>query len=385
MSDATVKAHPAAEIFPILEGDELQRLADDIRTNGLRIPIIILDGKVLDGRNRLAACRLAGVEPRFVEHDGSDPWRAVWSLNRERRHITDAVRLALIGEQMVRGSDGWAEKQRKATDQAREAMSGGGKKAGKGRASHEAHPKQRGDTSNKASSRLATELGVSRATVERALELRRKDAEAAGRVERGEVEGHAALREAKRDDRIAKLGEVARGNRALDPSIGSFAVIYADPPWLYEHCETENRSIENHYPTMSLNAICALPVAKLATDDAVLFLWATSPKLAEAMRVIDSWGFTYRTCAVWVKNKIGMGYYYRQRHELLLVATRGKVPVPAPADRPDSVIESPTGKHSQKPALAAEQIERMYPSLPRVELFCRSPRAGWSAWGNQAE
>jgi len=86
-----------------------------------------------------------------------------------------------------------------------------------------------------------------------------------------------------------------------------FTVIYADPPWEYEHTKTDNRRIENHYPTMPLDAICALPVDSVAAADCVLFVWATSPKLAEAMRVIDAWGFTYRTSMVWVKDKIGMG------------------------------------------------------------------------------
>jgi N6-adenosine-specific RNA methylase IME4 len=135
---------------------------------------------------------------------------------------------------------------------------------------------------------------------------------------------------------------------------------------------------------MALDDICALPVSDLATPDAILFLWATSPKLAESMKVIESWGFTYRTCAVWDKQKIGMGYYFRQRHELLLVATRGSIPTPAPGDRAASVIAEPREEHSAKPAKFAELIESMYPTLPRIELFCRSPREGWAVWGNQS-
>lgn len=192
------------------------------------------------------------------------------------------------------------------------------------------------------------------------------------------------LGEVRRGERVANLAEIATGNTPLDGSIGTFPVIYADPPWRYEHVETESRAIENQYPTMSLLDICNQPVSDIATDDAILFLWATSPKLAEAMRVVSSWGFEYRTCAVWVKDKIGMGYYFRQRHELLLVATRGNMPTPAPADRPDSVIEAALGGHSVKPTLAYEHIERMYPTLPKVELFNRLPRKGWKVWGNQA-
>lgn len=169
----------------------------------------------------------------------------------------------------------------------------------------------------------------------------------------------------------------------LSEAMGTYPVICADPPWCYEYTETESRAIENQYPTMELGDICALSVGKIAASDAVLFMWATSPKLAEAMRVIEAWGFTYRTCAVWVKDKIGTGYYFRQRHELLLVATRGELPVPEPSDRYDSVIEAARLEHSAKPTTFYEVIESMYPEYRRIELFSRNRRDGWEGWGNQ--
>lgn len=163
---------------------------------------------------------------------------------------------------------------------------------------------------------------------------------------------------------------------------GAYSVLYADPPWRYEHVKTESRAIENQYPTMALDEICALEVP--AADDAILFLWATAPKLYEAMRVLDAWGFTYRTCSVWDKQKIGMGYYFRQQHELLLVATRGTFPAPPESTRESSVYREKRGEHSAKPDYYAELIERMYPAHARVELFARAPRDGWSVWGNEA-
>jgi len=192
-----------------------------------------------------------------------------------------------------------------------------------------------------------------------------------------------AKTEQRREERLEKIVEISRGNADLKTNV-RYPVLYADPPWRYEYAESESRVIENHYPTMALDEICALPVTDLATPDAILFLWATSPKLAESMRVIESWGFAYRTCAVWDKQQIGMGYYFRQRHELLLVATRGSIPTPAPGDRAESVIVESRKEHSAKPAKFAELIESMYPTLPRIELFCRSPRAGWAVWGNQS-
>jgi N6-adenosine-specific RNA methylase IME4 len=174
-----------------------------------------------------------------------------------------------------------------------------------------------------------------------------------------------------------------RPSQPLPP--GKFRLIYADPPWRYEHIETENRAIENQYPTMMLDDICAFRVP--AADDCVLFLWATSPKLAEAIKVIEAWAFDYRTCAVWDKEKIGMGYYFRQQHELLLVAARGSLPVPEPSNRVSSVIRSTRGLHSQKPTKVIELLESMYPNFSksdRIELFTREPRAGWTSWGNEA-
>jgi N6-adenosine-specific RNA methylase IME4 len=163
--------------------------------------------------------------------------------------------------------------------------------------------------------------------------------------------------------------------------LGPFPVLYADPPWRYEYAEDASRQIENHYPTMTLDEIKGLDVP--AADDSVLFLWVTSPKLVEGLEVVDAWGFEYRTCMVWVKDKIGMGYYARQQHELLLVAKRGSLPVPDPEDRPSSVITAPRVQHSAKPDVVYELIERMYPLRDKCELFQRRPRLRWAGWGNQ--
>ena len=165
---------------------------------------------------------------------------------------------------------------------------------------------------------------------------------------------------------------------------GKYNVIYADPPWRYDFSVSDSREIENHYPTMEIEDICALPISDLAADDCVLFVWGTSPKLRECFAVIDAWGFEYKTCMVWVKDKIGMGYYARQRHELLLIATKGNPPVPEPSSRPDSVVNGERTVHSRKPALFYGLIEKMYPDSQKVELFCRTPQQGWSVWGNEA-
>ena len=189
----------------------------------------------------------------------------------------------------------------------------------------------------------------------------------------------------RRQERIEKIVQIAQGNSDLTETAVLYPIVYVDPPWRYEYSPTDNREIENHYPTMTLEEICLLPVAEIATPDSVLFLWTTSPKLAESMQVIEAWGYAYKTCMVWDKERMGMGYYARQQHELLLIATRGAVPVPDPSNRPPSVIRvRRDNEHSTKPAEFYEVIERMYPDLPKIELFARGRRVGWSAWGNQA-
>ena len=190
------------------------------------------------------------------------------------------------------------------------------------------------------------------------------------------------MREERREE---KLEEIARGNRNLPTGV-RYPVVYADPPWRYEHPPIggSSRMVENHYPTMPLEEICALPVRALAADDAVLYMWATAPKLIECAKVIEAWGFVYRTNLVWIKDKIGMGYYVRNQHELLLVARRGELPPPAPENRLSSVVHADRTEHSVKPAIFHELIERWYPQQPKIELFSRAARPGWDAWGNQA-
>lgn len=163
---------------------------------------------------------------------------------------------------------------------------------------------------------------------------------------------------------------------------GTYRVIYADPPWQYDFAETDNRKIENHYPTMPVEDIEAMGERIPAAPDSILFLWGTSPKLREGLRVVEAWGFEYVTCMVWVKNKIGMGYYARQQHELLLIGRRGQLPVPLPENRPPSVMYGDRTEHSRKPESVYEVIERMYPEQHKVELFARNTREGWDSWGN---
>lgn len=168
---------------------------------------------------------------------------------------------------------------------------------------------------------------------------------------------------------------------------GMFSVIYADPPWQYDNSGLYGAA-ERHYPTMSTDEIVALPaqIELQVSSPALLFLWATNPLLPDAMKVIEAWGFTYKTNIVWDKevSTTGLGFYVRGQHELLLIAVRGDSFTPK--ERPVSVLRQRKDDHSSKPDCVYNLIETMYPNQRYLELFAREPepRGGWFYWGNEA-
>jgi N6-adenosine-specific RNA methylase IME4 len=196
----------------------------------------------------------------------------------------------------------------------------------------------------------------------------------AGKMTRGDLR-----RKEKRRQHEAKVIAAGKGRREI--VAGPFDLILADPPWRYEHCEANNREIENQYPTMTLEEICADKPD--GANDSILFLWATAPKLDEALLVMREWGYSYRSCAVWDKEVIGMGYWWRIQHELLLVGIRGNPGATPESERVSSIFKSRRGRHSQKPQIIYEWIERSFPTLKKQERYARTVRAGWASHGNE--
>ena len=172
-----------------------------------------------------------------------------------------------------------------------------------------------------------------------------------------------------------------------------YNVILADPPWSFRAWSSKGmgRSAEQHYPTMRLEDIKALPVSDLAAEDCVLFLWATFPMLKEALEVSEAWGFVYKTVAfTWVKENRkspglfwGLGYWTRANAEVCLLATRGSPKRQSAAVH--QVILSPVERHSKKPDEVRERIAALMGDVPRVELFARQQTPGWDVWGNEVE
>lgn len=387
----TYPSHPLADIFPMIAEADLKVLAADIAANGQVEPILLLEGKVLDGRNRQAACGLAGVEPIYAEFAGSDPLSFVLSKNLHRRHLSESQR-AIAAAMIV----DWERGVNQATAGA----------------------------ANLPTRRAAEKLSVSERAVTAARRVREHGApELIDAIRAGKVSVHAGealselqhaeqarvVREEKKAIvaeakkiraeqqkvrhavRLTTMALVAEKGRETAPGKVErlFPIIYADPPWrfgVYSEETGREKSAENHYPTMDTASISGLlaEIGSPFTPDAMLFLWATNPMLPDAFGVMRAWGFTYVHHWIWDKEIAGTGYWGRDRHELLLIGKRGNPPAPLIGTQPETVHRERKRKHSAKPAWFAEQIERLYPDLPKLELFCRSPRPGWDAWGYEA-
>lgn len=164
---------------------------------------------------------------------------------------------------------------------------------------------------------------------------------------------------------------------------GPFRVIVADPPWNYEKRtgDLTHRS-DLPYPSMSIEEICALPVADFAHDDCILWLWTTNAHMRESYAVLDAWGFQSKTILTWVKDRIGTGDWLRGQTEHCHLAVRGKPTILTTGQ--STVINGPLQAHSQKPDSFYSLVESVCPGS-KLEMFCRSPREGWAVWGNESE
>ena len=373
------------QLFDDLLPDEYAALKADIELRGVLVPVERDEhGALLDGHHRVRICEELGIDYPSVTRAGlteAGKRAHVRAINLLRRHLSSEQKRRVIADQLIetpQKSDREIARLLGVThptvaDVRRELIASGKifqiaeREVTRGDATFTQRPK--------------TIVAPTQRAAQRMVDL----------FERGSVntqqlsDGWQSVRDVNRVAKQTAHQERIAALAAPDAlPTGPFSILYADPPWRYEHVETANRAIENQYPTMSLEEIMALDVDAIAADDSLLFLWATNPKLDEAIEVIRAWGFTYRTNLVWVKDQIGMGYYARQQHELLLVARRGNFPTPVESARPASVIHAPRTRHSAKPHEVYALIEAMYPGVSRVELFSRSAREGWHAWGLEA-
>lgn len=348
---------PKYQLIDPLGKEELALLERDILRRGIQVPIEFDEsGAVLDGHHRLAIAEKHGLEYGYVT-------RRFKTEDEKKTHV---LMLNMARRQMQPHQWGGAFKK---------LLELKGVKRGSGATN-------RHNSTGATVAVVAEELGVPERTAEH--RLAQHDAyEKLSVKEKTAVDvGEKSISSVVRKTQQEKNRMEAASSATLT---GKFSVVYADPPWRYGSA-TVTGSAESHYPTMSTEEICELPVRNHVTKNAALFLWATNPLLEDAVSVLESWGFNYKTNMAWVKDKAtsGLGQYVRGKHELLLIATRGSM-VPEASARPTSIIETPRGRHSKKPEQVYALIEKLYPGQKYLELFARAKRKNWEAFGNEID
>lgn len=387
-----VRFHDYANIFPMLHGEALDALREDIRIHGVREPVVFLDGAILDGRNRYQCARDLGAEYPRVEYEGDDPLGYAISRNLHRRHLSESQRASVAAKlaNMPRGrpSEKGANLPLCAESEAAPVTVA---RAAEMLNVSERSVKSARKVQERGAPELVAAVDAGEVSVSAAADIadrpREVQAEIVAKGEREILAAAKAIRAEKqaekREARNQKLVALSQHNAPL-PDDRTYPVIYADPPWEYDFSPSSGRAVENHYPTMPIEDILAMDVARLATPDAMLFLWCPPSFIKKGLAVLEAWGFDLASSMVWDKEKIGTGIYFRQQHEYLLLGKRGKPITPAPGTQPRSVLRSPRTAHSAKPVEVYGLIEEMYPGLPKIELFSRSPQPGWASWGNQS-
>ncbi len=360
--------HRLANIFPMMRENKFQNLKADIGANGLIEPIVLFEGEILDGRNRYNACVELGIAPEVESYTGDDPYGYVLSMNIDRRHMGSgqAACSAVLALPIERA----AAKERQLAAGEYGEMGGRGNK----KPLVNSLTKGLGDDKNedKATARVAKRFNTNRTYVENAETLKTQDLELFWQVHSGDIELTRANRQ-----------RVAAERKPIEPPTGQYQVIYADPPWSYNDTGLDDYGhAERHYPSMTIEALCELPIKEIAFKNCVLFLWVTSPLLEDSFQVIKAWGFKYKTSFVWDKVKHNFGHYNSVRHEFLLVSTRGRCTPDNPklVDSVQTIERSET--HSAKPLEFRDIIEFLYEG-PKIELFARDTFENWESWGNE--
>lgn len=361
------------DLIPPLTKEEFGLLEQSIIKEGVRDPIIIWGDMIVDGHNRYNICKKHNINFKTVDREFTDLDKVkIFIIENQlgRRNISKFVRSELILELKPLIQEKAKQKQ---------IESGG------------AVPHNCAEPPIETRKELAKQANVSHETIRRVEKIKEKASEEdIQKLRRGEISINEVHKEIKRvENQTKRINEqIDRDNSFKEVPLPNrkYSVLYVDPPWQYEYSKSHSREIENNYPTMELDKIKTMDINKVVDNNCVIFMWATSPKLSEAIEVLEAWDFTYKTCAVWVKDKIGMGYYFRQQHELLLVATKGNPVLSAPTDRISSVLEYPRGKHSAKPVELYDIIDNMYPGIIKLELFSRgNDRENWMVWGYESK
>jgi N6-adenosine-specific RNA methylase IME4 len=379
--------HPLAELLPPMQGEELQLLVDDIALRGLRHAIILYQGAILDGRSRYLACKKLGIEPLTAASTSNNDETAlleVVSVNYRRGHKTESQR-AMAAAKVANAPEGRPSVTTAIAvvtqDEAAKLFNVSVDSLQRARAVLAA-----AQASDPPFLKLASAVERGRVRVSPASNLSAKPLDFQEAViDKLDADPDLKLTEALRQTHKERLP----GKIAALPN-GQYRVIYADPPWRYNDARNtgdhrQSTGALDHYNDETLEKLKTLDMKSIAAPDCVLFCWATFPLFEDALEVVESWGFTYKTAFVWDKGHGSFGNYHDAEAELLIVATSGSNITPDVDKKEKQIQQFARGKHSAKPDEWRQMIDRLYVLGPRVILFHRGPcPKGWAVWGAEA-
>lgn len=357
------------QLIPPLTADEYAGLEASLLTEGCRDALVVWGDILIDGHNRYEICQKHGIAFQTVQKDFADRQAVLeWIIKNQfgRRNLPayERARLALRLKPVL-------------AERAKERQALGLKS----------------DEGGRTDVAIAKAAGVGHDTIAKVEKIEAKAApEVKEQLRTGEISINQAYQTVRREEKKQEMQaaiqeQIARPKASNHIDIYTtdkrYRVIYADPPWSYNDKQDTPQlgGAVKHYPTMPLEDICAIPIP--AAKEAVLFLWTTSPMLEDAFKVINAWGFRYKSSFIWDKVAHAMGHYNSVRHEFLLIATRGS----CTPDEPrllDSVVSIERTEHSRKPKEFRDMIDMLYPIGERLELFAREAAEGWDVWGNMA-
>jgi N6-adenosine-specific RNA methylase IME4 len=378
------------QLLPDLTAGEYQDLTEDIAKRGVMIPIEYDDqGNILDGHQRLKICAELGITtfPKVVRAGMSDADKRlhVRRLNLARRHMTQEQRRSQI-QKHLRETPEKSDRQIAAKlGVSNSTVSIARKNLAKTNQVCESHTSIGAD--GKVYPRQVRHKPVSLFNPSPKEIAAIRNPAVMDKIMSGEANNVIdAQRKVIKETIISRyLTEQKPNGRVVDifKTKTKYRVIYADPPWAYTLEQIgKGTSVSDHYPTMPLDDICALPVKNIVDKNAVLFLWVTSPMLEKGFKVINAWGFSYKASFVWDKIKHNMGHYNSVRHEFLLIGTQGSC-VPDQAKLFDSVQSLERTEHSRKPEVFRDIIDTLYLHGNRLELFSRQSAAKWDSGGTK--
>jgi len=354
--------HEIANLFPMMQPDELSDLVDDIKQNGLIEPIVLYEEKILDGRNRYLACGEAGVKPHYEYYKGNEPVGYVISKNVQRRHLNGSQKAMIALE--VKDIFEREAKKRQGTRTDLNIP--------------ELIPESdKGEARDKA----GKAVGVSGRYVSDAEKIKREAPEYVEPIMRGEMtitEAKTVIKKQKRENEIQEqIKEIEQND--FTPPTQKYDVIVIDPPWPYgTKYDPNGRRAANPYPEMSLDDIKAIELP--ASDDCVLWLWTTHKFMRYSFEILDRWGFRDVAIVTWVKDRMGLGTYIRSQSEFCIMAMRGRPTINL--TNQTTIVHGALKEHSRKPDEFYEMVNSLCVGY-KLDYFSREQREGWDQYGNE--